>query len=146
MPDELKPVLARQMEIYAGFAEHADHHIGRLVDALEELGVLEDTLVSTCSATTAPRPRERSTARSTRCSSSTAPPPGDRRVHGRAIDKFGGPKTYNHYPVGWAQAMNTPYQWTKQVASHFGGTRDGTIVHWPSGIEAKGEMRTSSTT
>ena len=58
------------------------------------------------------------------------------------IDKFGGPEAYNHYAVGWAHAMDTPYQWTKQVASHFGGTRNGTIVHWPRGIEAKGEMRT----
>ncbi len=58
------------------------------------------------------------------------------------IDKLGGPESYNHYAVGWAHAMNTPYQWTKQVASHWGGTRNGTIVHWPNGIKAKGEVRT----
>jgi arylsulfatase len=57
------------------------------------------------------------------------------------IDKLGGPESYNHYAVGWAHAMNTPYQWTKQVASHWGGTRNGTIVHWPNGIKGKGEMR-----
>jgi arylsulfatase len=57
------------------------------------------------------------------------------------IDDFGGPDAYNHYAVGWAHAMDTPYQWTKQVASHFGGTRNGTIVHWPKGIKAKGEIR-----
>jgi arylsulfatase len=57
------------------------------------------------------------------------------------IDKLGGPESYNHYAVGWAHAMNTPYQWTKQVASHWGGTRNGAIVHWPNGIKAKGEMR-----
>ncbi len=57
------------------------------------------------------------------------------------IDKFGGPEAYNHYAVGWAHAMDTPYQWTKQVASHWGGTRNGTIVHWPHGIKAKGEIR-----
>jgi Sulfatase len=57
------------------------------------------------------------------------------------IDDFGTPKAYNHYAVGWAHAMNTPYQWTKQVASHWGGTRNGTIVHWPAGIRAKGEIR-----
>ena len=51
------------------------------------------------------------------------------------------PESYNHYAVGWAHAMDTPYQWTKQVASHWGGTRNGTIVHWPKGIKAKGEMR-----
>jgi arylsulfatase len=57
------------------------------------------------------------------------------------IDKFGTPEAYNHYAVGWAHAMDTPFQWTKQVASHWGGTRNGTIVRWPSGIEAKGELR-----
>ena len=57
------------------------------------------------------------------------------------IDKFGTPEAYNHYAVGWAHAMDTPYQWTKQVASHWGGTRNGTIVHWPNGIKAKGELR-----
>ncbi len=56
------------------------------------------------------------------------------------LDKFGGVEVYNHYAVGWAHAMDTPYQWTKQVASHFGGTRNGTIVHWPKGIKAKGEI------
>jgi hypothetical protein len=57
------------------------------------------------------------------------------------LDKLGGPESYNHYAVGWAHAMNTPYQWTKQVASHWGGTRNGTIVHWPKGIKGKGEVR-----
>ena len=57
------------------------------------------------------------------------------------IDKFGTPEAYNHYAVGWAHAMDTPYQWTKQVASHWGGTRNGTIVHWPNGIAARGEVR-----
>ena len=59
------------------------------------------------------------------------------------IDKLGGPESYNHYAVGWAHAMDTPYQWTKQVASHWGGTRNGTIVHWPKGIKAKGEIRSA---
>ena len=60
--------------------------------------------------------------------------------------KLGTPASYNHYAVGWAHAMDTPYQWTKQVASHWGGTRNGTIVHWPNGIKAKGDIRTSSAT
>ncbi|HJY68010.1 MAG TPA: sulfatase-like hydrolase/transferase, partial [Streptosporangiaceae bacterium] len=58
------------------------------------------------------------------------------------IDSFGTPAAYNHYAVGWAHAMDTPYQWTKQVASHWGGTRNGTIVHWPGGIRSQGESRT----
>jgi hypothetical protein len=57
------------------------------------------------------------------------------------IDDFGTPAAYNHYAVGWAHAMDTPYQWTKQIASHWGGTRNGTIVHWPHGIQARGEVR-----
>jgi len=60
---------------------------------------------------------------------------------GQRLDKLGGPESYNHYAVGWAHAMDTPYQWTKQVASHWGGTRNGTIVRWPKGIKAKGEIR-----
>jgi arylsulfatase len=58
------------------------------------------------------------------------------------LGEFGSPTAYNHYAVGWAHAMDTPYQWTKQVASHWGGTRNGTIVHWPNGIEGSGEIRT----
>jgi arylsulfatase len=57
------------------------------------------------------------------------------------LDELGGPASYNHYAVGWAHAMNTPYQWSKQVASHWGGTRNGAIVHWPKGIRARGEIR-----
>ena len=57
------------------------------------------------------------------------------------IDELGGPESYNHYSVGWAWAMNAPLQWTKQVASHWGGTRNGTIVHWPAGITDRGGLR-----
>ena len=57
------------------------------------------------------------------------------------MDQFGGPEAYNHFAVGWAHAMDTPYQWTKQVASHWGGTRNGAIVHWPNGFTARGELR-----
>ena len=60
------------------------------------------------------------------------------------IDKFGGPEAYNHYAVGWAHAMDTPYQWTKQVASHYGGTRNGTIVHWPTRSRPRARSATSS--
>ena len=63
------------------------------------------------------------------------------------LDEIGGPSTYAMYPVGWALAMNTPYQWTKQVASHFGGTRDGLVVHWPAGHRGpRARSATSSTT
>jgi arylsulfatase len=142
IPDDLKPVLAREMEVYAGFMEHTDHHVGRLVDALADLGILENTLVFYI------------------VGDNGASAEGD--LHGcfneiahlngvndletteflvSRIDDFGTPNAYNHYAVGWALAMDTPYQWTKQVASHWGGTRNGAIVHWPKGIEARGEVR-----
>ena len=142
MPDDLKPVLARQMEVYAGFLEHTDHHVGRLVDALGELEILHDTLVyyvigdNGASAEGTPNG----------CFNEIAILNGAAGIETTEfmvsrIDDFGTPAAYNHYAVGWAHAMDTPYQWTKQVASHWGGTRNGTIVHWPAGIKARGEVR-----
>jgi arylsulfatase A-like enzyme len=142
MPQELRPILARQMEIYAGFLEHTDHHVGRLVDALQDLEVLDDTLVIYIIGDNG------ASAEGTLHGSFNEMA----MLNGMAavetvefmkskINDFGGPKAYNHYAVGWAHAMDTPYQWTKQVASHWGGTRNGTIVHWPKGIKAKGEIR-----
>ena len=139
MPDELKPVLARQMEVYAGFLEHTDHHIGRLVDALEDLGVLEDTLVyyiigdNGASAEGTINGSFNETFIFNGAAALETP-----EFMAARIDDFGTPKAYNHFAVGWAHAMDTPYQWTKQVASHWGGTRNGTIVHWPRGIAARG--------
>ncbi len=140
--DELKPVLARQMEVYAGFLEHTDHHIGRLIDALQELEILDDTLVyyivgdNGASAEGTPQGcfNELITLNGAGGLETT-------EFMASKIEKFGTPEAYNHYAVGWAHAMDTPYQWTKQVASHWGGTRNGTIVHWPAGIKAKGEVR-----
>jgi arylsulfatase A-like enzyme len=142
MPDELKPVLARQMEVFAGFLEHTDHHVGRLIDALEELEILDDTLVyyivgdNGASAEGTPQGcfNELITLNGAGGLETT-------EFMASRIDRFGTPEAYNHYAVGWAHAMDTPYQWTKQVASHWGGTRNGTIIHWPGGIEAKGEVR-----
>ena len=98
---------------------------------------------TTSSATTARAPRATSTARfNEMIDAQRRRRARDDRVHGVARSTSSArPTAYNHYAVGWAHAMDTPYQWTKQVASHWGGTRNGTIVHWPSGIEAKGEIR-----
>ena len=142
MPDALKPILARQMEVYAGFLEHTDHHIGRLIDALDDLGVLDDTLVyyiigdNGASAEGTVNGSFNETLIFNGAAALETP-----EFLTAHIDDFGTPKAYNHYAVGWAHAMNTPYQWTKQVASHWGGTRNGTIVHWPNGIAARGEVR-----
>src|SRR5678815_3463033 len=143
MSDELKPVLARQMEVYAGFLEHTDHHIGRLVDALEDLGVLEDTLAYYIIGDNGASAEGsiNGTFNETFIFNGAAALETAEFMAAR-IDDFGTPKAYNHFAVGWAHAMDTPYQWTKQVASHWGGTRNGTIVHWPNGIDARGEVRT----
>jgi arylsulfatase len=140
--DDLKPVLARQMEIYAGFLEHTDHHVGRLLDSIEALGVLDDTLIyliigdNGASAEGTPHGTFNEII-----SLNGAAEFETTEFMSQRIDDFGTPAAYNHYAVGWAHAMNTPFQWTKQVASHFGGTRNGTIVHWPAGFPAQGEIR-----
>ncbi len=142
MPDALKPALVRQAEVYAGFLEHTDHHVGRLVAALEDLEILDDTLVyyiigdNGASAEGTPNG----------CFNELVVLNGGAGLETAEfmtsrIDDFGTPAAYNHYAVGWAHAMDTPYQWTKQVASHWGGTRNGTIVHWPNGFPASGEIR-----
>jgi arylsulfatase len=135
-------VLSRQMEVYAGFLEHTDHHIGRLVDAVEDLGVLEDTLIfyivgdNGASAEGTINGSFNETFIFNGADHLETP-----EFVAARIDELGTSTAYNHYAVGWAHAMDTPYQWTKQVASHWGGTRNGTIVHWPRGFVAKGEVR-----
>src|SRR6185312_11046537 len=146
MPDELKPVLARQMEVYAGFMEHTDHHVGRLIDALAELEILDDTLVYVIVGDNGASGEGTPNG----CFNELAVLNGAAGVETTEfmvskMDDFGTPAAYNHYSVGWAHAMDTPYQWTKQVASHWGGTRNGTIVHWPAGIKARGEIRSQFT-
>lgn len=142
MPDDLKPVLRRQMEVYAGFFEYADHHVGRLIDTLERLEILDDTLVyyilgdNGASAEGTLIGAYNEMANFNGLAALETP-----EFLMERLDKLGGPESYNHYAVGWAHAMCTPFQWTKQVASHFGGTRNGTIVHWPNGIEEKGGIR-----
>jgi arylsulfatase len=142
MPAALKPILAREMEVYAGFLEHTDHHIGRLFDALKDLEILDDTLIFCLIGDNG------ASAEGTLngCFNEMSMLNGLQSVETpeflmNKIDEFGGPNAYNHYAVGWAHAMNTPFQWTKQVASHFGGTRNPMIVHWPNGIKAKDEIR-----
>ena len=142
MPDVLKPVLARQMEVYAAFLEHTDHHVGRLIDAIEDLGVLEDTIVyyiigdNGASAEGTVNGAFNEMANFNGMAALETP-----EFMVAKMDEFGSPTSYNHYSVGWAWAMNSPLQWTKQVASHWGGTRNGTIVHWPRGISETGGLR-----
>ncbi len=130
------------MEVYAGFLEHTDHHVGRLVDAIEELGALENTLVyyiigdNGASAEGTVNGAFNEMANFNGLAAIETP-----EFMAAMKDKLGTVDAYNHYSVGWAWAMCAPYQWTKQVASHWGGTRNGTIVHWPAGFESRGEVR-----
>jgi len=142
MPEDLKPVLRRQMEVYAGFLEYTDYHVGRLFDGLAKLNIMDDTLIyyiigdNGASAEGTLNGTFNEMLNFNGMAAIETP-----EFLAARIDKLGGPESYNHYAVGWAHAMNTPYQWTKQVASHWGGTRNGTIVHWPKGIQGKGEIR-----
>ena len=143
MPEELKAVLRRQMEVYAGFMEYTDHHVGRLLEGLKKLDILDDTLVyyiigdNGASAEGTLNGTFNEMLNFNGMGAIETP-----EFLTARIDKWGGTESYPHYAVGWAHAMNTPYQWTKQVASHWGGTRNGTVVHWPNGFKAKGELRT----
>jgi arylsulfatase A-like enzyme len=139
---EFQRVLAREMEVYAGFFEYADHHIGRLIEALDQLEILDDTLIfyiigdNGASAEGTPQGTF----------NEAIPFNGMNALESvqfltAHMDQLGGPESYNHYAVGWAHALDTPYQWTKQVASHWGGTRNAMMVRWPKGIKAKGEIR-----
>ncbi|GEK21516.1 arylsulfatase [Cellulomonas xylanilytica] len=146
MPAELKPVLARQMEVYAAFLEHTDHHVGRLLDTIEDLGVLENTLIyyiigdNGASAEGTVNGAFNEMANFNGMAAVETP-----EFLLSKLDELGSPSSYNHYSVGWAWAMNSPLQWTKQVASHWGGTRNGTIVHWPDGIAEAGGLRSQFT-
>jgi arylsulfatase A-like enzyme len=143
MPEDLKPVLRRQMEVYAGFLEFTDHHVGRLLDALDDLEIAEDTLIyyiigdNGASAEGTLNGTYNEMINFNGAAAIETP-----EFMMERLDDFGGPDSYNHFAVGWAHAMDTPYQWTKQVASHWGGTRNGTIVSWPNGFSARDEIRT----
>lgn len=140
MSADQKRLFERQMETFAGFAEHTDYEVGRLVAQLEAIGELDNTLLFYIVGDNG--------------SSAEGGPEGTYNemmalngIVGKAdqmmehIEDWGGPSTFPHFAIGWAWAGNTPFQWTKQVASHFGGTRNGMVMHWPKGIKAKGEIR-----
>ena len=140
MSPEQKRLFERQMETFAGFAEHTDAEVGRLVAQLEKVGALENTLLFYIVGDNG--------------ASAEGGPEGTYNemmalngIVGKAeqmmdhIDAWGGPTTFPHFAIGWAWAGNTPFQWTKQVASHLGGTRNGMVWHWPKRIKARGQVR-----
>lgn len=137
--DERK-LFAREMEVFAGYGEFADHQVGRLVDAIDALGQLENTLVfyiigdNGASAEGGMNGLFNEMAYFNLVHESV----DDILKH---YDDLGGPRSYGHYAAGWAVAGDTPFTWTKQVASNYGGTRNGMIISWPKRIKAKGEVR-----
>jgi arylsulfatase len=136
-----KRLYARMIEVYAGALSHADHNIGRLLDALEESGQRENTLIIFLMGDNGASAE--GTLQGTTNEVGTAANGVQESIPYllSMIDELGGPRTYNHYPVGWAHAMDTPMQWTKQIASHFGGTRNGMVISWPARIKDKGGLR-----
>lgn len=140
-PAEARQVYARLMENYAAYMAHADHHVGRLLDSLEAAGELDNTLVFYIVGDNGASAEGGLEGTFSEVASLIGVQLGLESVI-RRIDEIGGPTSEPHVPVGWAWAMCAPFQWTKQVASHFGGTRNPLVVHWPKGIKAKGEQRT----
>jgi arylsulfatase len=140
LSDTQRTLAERFMETYAGFAEHTDHQFGRFVDALDRLGELDNTLIFYIlgdNGATGEGGIEGSLVEH-RLGHGIVDDPEEMVAH---IEDLGGPKSYAIAPVGWSLAMNTPYQWTKQIASHFGGTRDGMILHWPDRVPDPGAVR-----
>ena len=136
-----KELFAHEFEVFAGFAEFTDHEVGRLLDSLKDMGVLDNTLVFYIVGDNGSSAEGNMTG----LFNETAALNGIRENFDdvyKNMDKLGGPLTYPHYAAGWAVAGDAPFSYTKQVASDFGGTRNGVVVHWPKGIQAKNEIRT----
>ncbi|MFM8442724.1 MAG: arylsulfatase [Methylococcus sp.] len=136
-----KKLFARQMEVFAAYAAYTDQEIGRLIKAIEDMGEADNSLIfyvlgdNGASAEGGMSGMFNEHTYFAGVQESVA----DILKH---YDQLGGPQSYNHYAAGWAVAGDTPFTWTKQVASSFGGTRNGLVVHWPRRIAAKGELRT----
>ena len=135
-----KKLFARQMEVFAGFGEYADAEIGRLIQAIEATGQLDNTLIFYIVGDNGASAEGGMVGLFNEMTYFNG-------VHEtvqdilKHYDELGGPTTYPHYAAGWAVAGDTPFTWTKQVASSYGGTRNGMVIHWPKGITAKGEVR-----
>ncbi|MCC7163936.1 MAG: arylsulfatase [Anaerolineae bacterium] len=146
MDPKLQPVLEREMEVYAAFMEHTDHQVGRVLDAIKDLGIYDNTLIYVIvgdNGASAEGTLQGAFNEMANFNGMAALETVDFMVS--KMDEFGSPSSYNHFAVGWAWAMDTPYQWTKQVASHWGGTRNGTIVRYPKLTGTKAGIRNQFT-
>ena len=145
--EEGKAYLARQMEVNAAFMEHVDFHAGRVIDHIEAMGELDNTLVIYLTADNGVTAEGTPTGTFSELLMQNGFPPltMDQQLEKLeeygGLEAWGGPDLANHYSVGWAYASSTPFQWTKQMASHFGGTISATAIRYPKAIEARGEWR-----
>jgi arylsulfatase A-like enzyme len=135
-----KQLFARQMEVFAGYGEYADFEIGRLIQAIEDVGQLDNTLVFYQVGDNGASAEGTMNGLMNEMTYFNGVPETVPDILNR-IDDLGGPNSYPHYAAGWAVAGDTPFTWTKQVAGSYGGTRNGLVIHWPKGIAAKGEVR-----
>jgi arylsulfatase len=140
LPDEQRRLYARMMELYAGYLEQTDHNVGRVVDAIRATGQLDNTLIVYIAGDNGASAEGSPHGLLNEMTFFNGIPEDLQQLLGR-IDELGTWTTFNHYPVGWAHAMDTPFQWTKQIASHYGGTRNGMVISWPAKIRARGEVR-----
>lgn len=136
-----KRLYSHMMEVYAANLSHADNQIGRLLDAIEESGQTDNTLVIFIMGDNGASAEGSMQGTTNEVGTAGNGVPESLEYLLSMMDHLGGPLAYNHYPVSWAHAMDSPMQWTKQVASHFGGTRNGMVISWPSKIKDKGSIR-----
>ncbi len=137
---EQQKMYAHMMEVYAGFLAHTDYNVGRVLDQLEKSGVKDNTLVIHISGDNGAS-GEGTLQGSFNEANFFNGIPEPQALLEKYIDRWGSNYTYPHYPVGWAWAMDTPFQWVKQVASHYGGTRNGLVISWPAKIKDVGTIR-----
>jgi arylsulfatase len=135
-----KKLFARQMEVFAGFGEYADTEIGRLIASIKDLGQLDNTLIFYIVGDNGASAEGGMNGLLNEMTYFNNVPETiqEQLAH---IDDLGGPLGHNHYSAGWAVAGDTPFTWTKQIASSYGGTRNGMVVHWPKGVSARNEIR-----
>lgn len=137
---DAKRLYARHQETFAGFLAHTDHHVGRLLEAIRELPDADNTLIIYVAGDNGPS-AEGSLTGTTNNMMTQNGIPDSVKAQLPEIDEIGGPKHENHYPVGWAWAGSSPFQWMKRVPSHFGGTRNGLVISWPRKIKADKRVR-----
>jgi len=150
VPPEVKKVYARQMEVYAGYQENTDHAVGRVVQAIEDMGLADNTLVFYIFGDNGASMEGTETGTFNEMTTLNGVPlTSDQQLKAikayGGLDKWGGPHMAPHYAAAWAWAGNTPFKWGKQVASHLGGIRNPMVVAWPKRIKDKGGLRSQFT-